>query len=77
MSAPPNAVKLTAESMCLLLGENVGTDWRAIRSVLVKEDFITRITNFNTEYISPEIQNSMRKYEGNPDWEFEKVCRNF
>lgn len=73
MNSPPNAVKLALESICLLLGENVGTDWKAIRAVIIKDDFISRILLFDTDTVTGEIKNAMEKYESNPDWEFEKV----
>lgn len=73
MNAPPPAVKLAMESICLLLGEDVGTDWKAIRQLIVKEDFITRILQFDTDKVSAETKAAMEKYENNPDWDFEKV----
>lgn len=73
MASPPNLVKLALESICLLLGENVGTDWKAIRTVMVKDDFIPRIIGFNTEHVTPETIASMEKYVSNSDWDFEKV----
>lgn len=52
MANPPAVVKLALESICLLLGENA-TDWKAIRAVIMRENFIGSIvTNFNTEEIS-------------------------
>lgn len=72
MASPPSAVKAAVEAICLLLGERA-PDWKAIRAVLVKDDFISRILQFNTEAISPEITEKMKQYERNPDWEFEKV----
>lgn len=72
MASPPNAVKVAVEAICLLLGEKA-PDWKAIRALLVKDDFIPRILQFNTEAITPEITDKMRQYEGNPDWDFEKV----
>ena len=51
MANPPSAVKTALESICLLLGENA-SDWKAIRSVIVKESFIPTIVNFNTDDIS-------------------------
>lgn len=73
LNQPPNAVKLALESICLLLGENVGTDWKAIRAIIIKEEFISRILLFDTDTVSKEIKNAMERYESNPDWEFEKV----
>ncbi|KAI1728166.1 dynein heavy chain and region d6 of dynein motor domain-containing protein [Ditylenchus destructor] len=75
MNAPPPAVKLAMESICLLLGEDVGTDWKAIRQLIVKEDFITRILQFDTDKVSAETKAAMEKYENNPDWDFEKANR--
>lgn len=72
MASPPNAVKLAVESICLLLGEKC-SNWKEIRAVLVKEDFIPRIVQFNTDAITPEIVEKMKPYMNNPDWEFEKV----
>uniref|UniRef100_A0A183BLW5 Dynein heavy chain, cytoplasmic n=2 Tax=Globodera pallida TaxID=36090 RepID=A0A183BLW5_GLOPA len=74
MVSPPNAVKVAMETICLLLGEKQ-TEWKAIRTILVKDDFISRILQFNTEAITPDITDKLRLYEGNPDWEFEKVNR--
>ncbi|KAL3079950.1 hypothetical protein niasHS_011367 [Heterodera schachtii] len=74
MASPPNAVKIAMEVICLLLGEKQ-TEWKSIRSILVKGDFISRILQFNTDSITPEITEKMKQYEDNPDWEFEKVNR--
>ncbi|KAL3112905.1 hypothetical protein niasHT_015611 [Heterodera trifolii] len=74
MASPPNAVKIAMEAICLLLGEKQ-TEWKSIRAILVKDDFIPRILQFNTDSITPEITEKMKQYEGNPDWEFEKVNR--
>ncbi|KAL3074127.1 hypothetical protein niasHT_033335 [Heterodera trifolii] len=74
MPSPPNAVKIAMEVICLLLGENQ-TEWKSIRAIMVKGDFIPRILQFNTDSITPEIIEKLKQYEGNPDWEFEKVNR--
>uniref|UniRef100_A0A915BJF8 Dynein heavy chain, cytoplasmic n=6 Tax=Parascaris univalens TaxID=6257 RepID=A0A915BJF8_PARUN len=75
MASPPHLVRLALESICLLLGENVGTDWKAIRGVMVRDDFMPRILGFDTDSITPEILKAMEKYTQNPDWDFEKVNR--
>ena len=51
MGNPPPAVKLALESICLLLGEQAA-DWRAIRGVIIKDNFISTVVNFSTEDIS-------------------------
>ena len=50
MANPPQAVKVALESICLLLGEQA-SDWRAIRGVIIRDNFITTIVNFQTENI--------------------------
>jgi len=74
MANPPALVKVALESICLLLGESA-SDWKAIRAVIMRENFINSIvTNFSTEDISDDVRDKMRsKYLNNPDYNFEKV----
>lgn len=51
MTRPPDPVKLALESICLLLGE-YSTDWKAIRTVIMRETFIQSIIKLNAEEIS-------------------------
>lgn len=52
MANPPSVVKLALESICLLLGENAN-DWKSIRAVIMRENFINSIvSNFSTEMIT-------------------------
>ena len=51
MINPPPAVKLALDSICLLLGENA-PDWKAIRGIVVRDNFISTIVNFSTEDIA-------------------------
>jgi len=51
MPNPPLAVKMTLESICLLLGESTN-DWKDIRSVLMRDNFISTIVNFSTERVT-------------------------
>lgn len=48
LNNPPQGVKLTLESICLLLGEET-TDWKSIRSIMMRDNFISTIVNFNTD----------------------------
>ena len=63
MANPPAVVKMALESICLLLGENA-TDWKAIRSVTMKDNFISTIVNFDTDNISQQVclKKSLRVY---------------
>lgn len=76
MANPPALVKVALESICLLLGENA-SDWKAIRAVVMRDNFInTIVNNFQTEQITDEVREKMRtKYLSNPDYNFEKVNR--
>jgi len=56
-----------------LLDDDAGSDWKKIRATIVKDDFITRILQFNTDGLTREIVQAMERYEKNPDWDFEKV----
>lgn len=51
MSNPPLPVKMALESICLLLGEST-SDWKVIRSVLARDDFISKILSFQTANLS-------------------------
>ena len=51
LPTPPAPVKLALESICLLLGEFT-TDWRVIRSILLRDNFISTIVNFHTDNIT-------------------------
>ncbi|CAF3346282.1 unnamed protein product [Rotaria sp. Silwood1] len=75
LNNPPQGVKLTLESICLLLGEETA-DWKSIRSIIMRDNFISTIVNFNTDDITPAIANKMKtKYLSNPDYSYDKVNR--
>ena len=75
MANPPPMVKLALESVCILLGENA-QDWKAIRQVTMKENFIPTIVNFNTDDLPDSVREQMKsKYLSNPDYNFEKINR--
>lgn len=48
MMNPPAAVKLALESICLMLGEETN-DWKKIRQVIIRDNFISSIINFSSE----------------------------
>ncbi|XP_065208173.1 dynein heavy chain, cytoplasmic isoform X2 [Planococcus citri] len=75
MANPPAVIKVALESICLLLGETAN-DWKAIRAVVMRENFINSIVYFDTESITDEVREKMHsKYLNNPDYSFEKVNR--
>lgn len=71
---PPPAVKLAVEGISTLLGEK-DLDWKSLRAIIMRENFISTILNFNTEDISDDIRTKMAKYTSNPDYNFEKINR--
>ena len=73
MTSPPNPVKLALESICTLLGEDPNIDWKGIRQVMVKDDFITRILQFDSENVPPHIAAACEKYLKNPEFHYDKV----
>ena len=75
MGNPPPIVRLARESVCILLGENAA-DWKAIRGVIIRDNFISTILNFNADDISDDVREKMkRNFLSNPDYNFEKVNR--
>ncbi|XP_029391323.1 cytoplasmic dynein 1 heavy chain 1-like [Mus pahari] len=72
MANPPAAVKLALESICLLLGEST-TDWKQIRSIIMRENFIPTIVNFSAKEISDAIREKMENYMSNPSYNYEIV----
>lgn len=56
MTNPPAAVKLALESICLMLGEET-SDWKKIRQVIIRDNFISSIVNFSSEEMRYRCQN--------------------
>ena len=72
---PPALVKMAVESVCTLLGETE-LDWKALRAVLVRDNFIQQILNFDAEKITDVVRERMKtKFTSNPDYTYEKVNR--
>lgn len=75
MANPPPAVKMALEAICLMLGE-AANDWKAIRSVIIRENFINTIISYSTEDITDDVREKMKsRYLDNPEYNFEKVNR--
>ncbi|KAL7667891.1 hypothetical protein ACOME3_008618 [Neoechinorhynchus agilis] len=70
---PPSPVKLTLESVCLLLGQETN-DWKTLRTFVMGDGFIGTIINFKTEAVSTSTLEKIKtRYANNPDFTFEKV----
>ena len=50
---------MALESICTLLGENA-TDWKAIRGVIIRDNFISTIVNFDADDISDYVREQMK-----------------
>ena len=50
LANPPPAIKLALESICLLMNQET-QDWKSIRAIIMKENFISTIINFKAEDI--------------------------
>lgn len=76
MSNPPAAVKMTMESVCVLLGYHI-SNWRDVQLAVRGEDFIPNIVNFDCEnQLSPELRDYMEQtYLSRPDFTFEIAHR--
>lgn len=76
MSNPPAAVKMTMESVCILLGYDVST-WRDVQLVVRRDDFIANIVSFNNEeQLTSETRAYMEEvYLSREDYNFEAVNR--
>ncbi|GAA5808073.1 hypothetical protein MFLAVUS_001455 [Mucor flavus] len=76
MSNPPEAVKLTMESVCIMLGHKIDS-WKTVQSMIRRDDFISSIVNYNTELqITKQLRKYMRdNFLNNPNFEYEAVNR--
>ncbi|KAK6461715.1 hypothetical protein DFJ63DRAFT_288581 [Scheffersomyces coipomensis] len=76
MSSPPDGVKLTMESVCILLGYEVST-WRDVQLVIRRDDFIPNIVNFdNEQHLTSDLRAHMQKaYLSRKDFNYEAVHR--
>jgi len=74
-SRPPELVRLTLESIILLL-EGQKMDWKSIRSVVMKPTFIQNVVEFDSKKISDKQRKIIKKdYLTNEDFTYEKVNR--
>jgi dynein heavy chain 1, cytosolic len=75
MGNPPVLVKSALEVVCIILGET-NLDWKAVRSVVVRDDFISNVVNFDTQKITPSMQEAVQRYfKSQPDFTEEAVNR--
>ena len=51
LANPPPPIKLGLESICLLTNQET-SDWKSIRAIIMKENFISTIVNFKTDDVT-------------------------
>ena len=72
---PPEAVKLALESVLCLLGEP-SNDWKHIRGVIVQDDFLKKVLEFDPEKVTSSIQNTFNSsYLNDPNYSVERAMR--
>ncbi|ANB15355.1 dynein heavy chain [Sugiyamaella lignohabitans] len=76
MGNPPEAVKLTLESVCVLLGQRTES-WRDVQQYIRRDDFIASIVTFDNEtQMTSQLRSYMENnYLSRPNYNFESVNR--
>lgn len=76
MANPPEAVKITMESVCVLLGHKIDT-WKSVQGIIRRDDFISSIVNFDTSRsMTPTLRERVQHdYLSKPNYNFDSVQR--
>lgn len=76
MGNPPEAVKITLESVCVLLG-HATNNWKNVQLYIRRDDFISSIVNFdNASQMSVQLRKRMEtEFLSRPNYNFETVNR--
>ena len=75
MGNPPNAIKLAMESVCILLGHKAES-WKAVQTVLRRDDFIASIVNYDTSKLSSALRKVVNEsYILDPIYNFDNANR--
>ena len=70
---PHKIVKGALESIVILMGES-STDWKSIRQVIARDNFVPNVVKFSTEDITDEARNRLtRDYLSDPNYNYETV----
>ena len=73
LNNPHQVIKMALESICMLIGEPY-SDWKSIRQIIMKENFIPTIANFSTEDITDESRAKMKRdYMSQKEYNIETV----
>lgn len=76
MANPPEAVKITMESVCTMLGHRIDS-WKTVQGIIRRDDFIKSIVEFDTNrQMTKQLRDFMKKeYLSRASYNFENVNR--
>lgn len=76
MTNPPAPVKLTMESVCMLLNHHVD-GWKSVQSILRRDDFISTVVHLDTARDVPRAlrERVQREYLARPEYQLEAIYR--
>ncbi|CAN3373628.1 hypothetical protein DIURU_005432 [Diutina rugosa] len=76
LNRPPDAVKMTIESVCVLLGYDDVSSWPQVLGFIRKNDFIASIVNFDVSLLEDNRRTFLEEnYLSRPDYTFEAAQR--
>lgn len=75
LSRPPNAVQLTMECVCVMIGEK-NLEWTEIRKVIRRDDFIALVVNFDPMTLSQkQVKRVQDDYLSKAEMDYASVDR--
>jgi dynein heavy chain, axonemal len=87
MKSPPAGVKLVMEAVCIMRnvkpskvkdpnsGKAMEDYWESAKKMLMENDFLDRLRNYDKDHIDPKIIARIEPYLSNPEFEPEKVLQ--
>lgn len=76
MLNPPVSVKLTLESVCVLLGHNSVSSWKDVQAIVRRDDFMASILNYDCDLMSLSTLRKLQiEYLSNPQYDYDAVNR--
>lgn len=74
MTNPPAPVKLTMESVCILLGHQID-GWKSVQSLIRRDDFIASVVHLDTAAAVPRAlrERLRREYLQRPEYNYETI----
>ncbi|WFD42051.1 hypothetical protein MPSI1_000688 [Malassezia psittaci] len=75
LNNPPAPVKLTMESVCILLGHDRLDGWKSVQAVLRREDFIASVVHLDTQKTMPRAVRDrlVRDFLSREEYKYETI----